>query len=575
MRGSITDGVNDASLQNMLERAVALHRAGRLPEAGAMYEAVLARDVENPDALNLLGLVRHKLGDSHAGVALIRRAIARNPNGVSYHVNLAGILVALDQLPEAVASLERAYALQPADATVLRQLATALTKLGVWQIEQDRPAEAAAALERALKLVPQSADALGNYGLALAKMKRHEEAVATYQRALAELPDSAEIHTNLGAAMQSLGRLDEAVAAQRRACELRPGWPMAMCNLAIALALQGKTEEALTWHEAVLRDHPDEPTALINRGVIRLARGEFTGGWRDYEARRRLPQLGPHLSFNQPRLTPADEVAGRTVLVHAEQGIGDTLQFARYVPLLAARGARVIFLCDAPSLETLLRHSLVDAEYVPTMTSLPRFDAYISVLSLPWIFGTTIATIPSHVPYLSVPPDAKARWSSALDRGDGDDVLRVGIVWSGNPANFNDRNRSIPLSVLLRHLPSHPGVQYYSLQKGPAAGQLGSAPHVVDVAQGLTDFADTAAAIAQLDLVITVDTSVAHLAGALGANVWTLLPEPADFRWLIGREDSPWYPTMRLFRQKRAGDWDDVLERAAAELVRLGGSRRQ
>jgi hypothetical protein len=267
---------------------------------------------------------------------------------------------------------------------------------------------------------------------------------------------------------------------------------------------------------------------------------------------------------------PGDDLAGRTVLVHAEQGLGDTIQFVRYVPLLVARGSRVVFLCDAPSLERLLRHNLPEVQYVTRVDALPPFDAYASLVSLPWIFGTTLETIPARVPYLEVPPDASGSFAELASGG-----LRVGLVWSGNPANFNDRNRSIALPLLLQYLPSLPTVRYYSLQKGPAAEQAASAPHVIDLAPQITDFAAAAAAIAWLDLVISVDTSVAHLAGALGADVWTLLPEPSDFRWLIGRADSPWYPTMRLFRQKRAGEWDDVLKRVTEALIRLSGSRRE
>ena len=553
--------MTDPSVQVLLERAVELHRAGKFNDAAAAYESVLARQPDHADALHLLGLVKHQTGDSDAGVSLIRRAILLTPGAADFHANLAGIFAARGRLAEAAASMQQAADLRPDDAALRRRLAQYLKQLGVRLLDQGRPADAAAALERSVALRPDAADALGNLGLALSRMKRYEQAVDHYQRSLAIEPDVPEVHTNLGAALLALSRPADAAAAHRRACALRPDWPAAMSNLAIALAQVGQSDEALALHEAVLRHDPNDPTSLFNRGVIRLSRGDFAGGWRDYEARFRVPELKAQRTFPQPRWN-GEDIAGRTLLVHAEQGLGDTIQFVRYVPHLIARGARVVVLCDA-LLARLLRHSFPGVTVVAPGEPLPPFDLHVPAMSLPFAFGTTLDTVPSESPYLRVPSECARRIAGVIR----DDGFRVGLVWSGNPDHYNDRNRSIRLGKLLQFLPTLPGLRLYGLQKGPAAEQVASVPSpVTDLAPHLTDLADSAATITMLDLVICVDTSIAHLAGALGANVWTLLPEPADFRWMSGREDSPWYPTMRLFRQRSAGDWDEVLQRVGAEL---------
>lgn len=557
--------VNELPIHSELERAAAAHRAGQFADAAAAYESVLAREPNHPDALHLLGLAKHQSGDSDRGIELIQRAVELNPHAADFHANLAGIFSARGRLSDAVASMQRASGLRPGDERLQRRLGQHLTRLGVERLDQDRLADAAATLERAVAIRPDAADALGNLGLALARMKHYGPAIERYRQALAIDPDVAEVHTNLGAAYLAIGRPDEAAAAHRRALELRPNWPAATANLAIALGQLAQTDEALALHESVLRENPNDATSLFNRGLIRLARGDFLYGWRDYEARFRVPELKGQRTFAQPRWN-GEDIAGRTLLVHAEQGLGDAIQFARYVLMLVERGARVILLCD-PLLARLMRTSFPDVQVVPNGETFPPFDLHVPIMSLPFAFGTTLETIPMQTPYLKVPADVGAKFADLFDDGEH---LHVGFVWSGNPGHYNDRNRSIPLERVLHSIPDDPRFILYSLQKGPGAEQLASARRpLTDLAPRLTDLADSAAAIQMLDLVITVDTSIAHLAGAVAADTWTLLPEPADFRWLIAREDSPWYYTMRLFRQRRAGDWDEVLRRVGNELASL------
>lgn len=567
--------LSEPNTPSPLEAGVAHHRARRFAEAAEEYERVLRQQPDHPDALHLLGLVSHQMGQSDRGIHLIRRAIAANPNVAEYHANLAGIYADVRRFGDAADVMQHALALKPDDVRLRARLSACLTQQGIWLIEHDRPADALPPLERAVSLTPDAFDAIANIGIALTRLKRYEEAIPHYQRALALKPDLALIHTNLGAALLPLGRISEAVAAHRRACTLRPGWMPALRNLAIALGQFNQFDEALQRLDEVLRVQPDDAAALFNRGMLRISRGDLPGGWADLEARFRVPEIKNQQTFPQPRWTRNSPAAG-TVLVHAEAGLGDTLQFVRYLPEIAARGAKVILQCER-SLTRLLAHSFPGVHVVPRGTALPKFDTHLPIMSLPYVFGTTLQTIPQQAPYLAVPPENGAKWQHRLGPRGEEQALRVGVVWAGNPAHYNDLQRSIPCNLLLPTLARVPGVQLFSLQKGSGADQLEAVRKnvdIVDLAPELDDFADTAAAIERLDAVITVDTSIAHLAGALAKAVWMLLPMPSEFRWMHDRVDSPWYPTMRLFRQSSTGDWKSLLENVATELTRFSSASR-
>lgn len=345
-------------------------------------------------------------------------------------------------------------------------------------------------------------------------------------------------------------------AAYRRALALQPQHVGALTNLGRAFQKQAQPQEAIVCFERALALKPDLPEAHWGLATQRLLLGDFARGWEEYEHRWALPEnQGLRREFAAPRWD-GDDIAGRTILLHVEQGIGDTLQFVRYAPLLARRGARVIVLCQPPLKRLLME--MDDISVVADGEPLPGFDLHLPLMSLPRLFGTTLATIPADVPYLRTDPVDVRAWNGRLG---GKDQFKIGLVWAGNRRHLNDRNRSCTLEALAP-LAAVPGIRLYNLQKGEAATEIRNAPtnmDFVDLNGELVDFADTAAVITCLDLVITVDTAVAHLAGALARPAWLLLPFAPDWRWMLAREDSPWYPSLRLFRQNQAGDWGGVL----------------
>src|SRR5437899_1944533 len=380
----------------------------------------------------------------------------------------------------------------------------------------------------------------------------------------------ASHHYNLGETYRATGKLEDAIASYRQALALKPDFAEAHKSLGIALWDQGKLDEAITCFRQALTLKPDYVHAHCSLGLALLSAGDLSRGFTEYEWRWRLKEFERQcagLILPQP-FWDSYELNGGTILLYAEQGFGTTIQFIRYAPLVARRGGRVIVACQ-PELVRLLASVAGIAQVVSEREPLPDFDLHASFLSLPRIIGTTLETIPSQCPYLS-PPES----SSVKVEAPPDVRLKVGIVWAGLPIHRNDRNRSCPLSYFLK-LAELPGVVLYSLQKQPMAAGLGEivpGMRAHNLSDQIGDWADTAAAICQLDLVLTIDTAVAHLAGALGWPVWVLLPHVGvDWRWMTGREDSPWYPSMRLFRQNAPGDWPGVFARVSAELQTLLG----
>ncbi len=470
-------------------------------------------------------------------------------------------------------------------------LGRVLLRLGQWR-------EAAAAYEAALRLAPSDAESLANYGVALAEMGALERAVDAYAKALAVDPNHAIAHYNLGNALRELRRFDDAIASYARALRLQPDWPEANTNLGLALAAVGRVDDALAAYGrtlAVRPDHalahngaglalqargdfaraaahfdraialaPEFAQARANRAQLALLHGDFERGWPEYEWRLRVP--GHAIAPTAAPRWDGGAVDGRTMLLRAEQGLGDTLQFVRFAPVLAARGARVVVETQA-SIERIVRTCPGIAAVVPRGTPLPPHDLETPIASVPFRLGLTLDSIPGTVPYLAADPALAADAGRRIRRNG---TFTVGIAWQGNPVFPQDCHRSMPL----RHfapLAAVPGVRLFSLQKGFGAEQLAAAPFPVEDLGAALDtaggaFTDTAAAMMALDLVIVSDSAVAHVAGALGRPVWVVLPLAPDWRWLLDREDTPWYPTMRLFRQRRLGEWDEVFERIAAAL---------
>jgi tetratricopeptide (TPR) repeat protein len=448
----------------------------------------------------------------------------------------------------------------------------ALHQLGLICCGRNQFAEAVLLLATAVELRPGAAEALCNLGLALRGLKRHEEAVEACDAALAIDPNHAAAHHNRGNALADLDRHEEAAAAHARAVALGPDSAESLYGLGNALRELRRHDEALATYRRALELAPGRTDIRFNIALTQLLTGALREGFAGYDHRFDKPEFAELRGrFATPAWRGDEPVAGRTVLLHPEQGMGDVIQCVRYAPLLAAQGARVIAAVTAP-LQPLLAGMPGIEAVVWDRSAPPAHDLHCPYLSLPRAFGTTLETIPATVPYLAAPADRARAWETRLA------ALplprpRVGLVWAGNPGFANDRHRSIPLSTLAPLLATA-GVQFVSLQRDLREGDetaLQRLPNLVQLGEELRDFADTAAVIASLDLVISVDTAVAHLAGALGKPVWILLPRSPDWRWMLDREDSPWYPTARLFRQPRTGDWSSVVVRLGDALAAFAG----
>jgi tetratricopeptide (TPR) repeat protein len=443
---------------------------------------------------------------------------------------------------------------------------------GVWvaalqHYQAGRLDEAERLFHRVLAVNPRHADSLHLLGVIAYQTGRQDLAVDMIRKAIAINPREASLHSNLGNLLLPQGRLDEAVACYRKAIELKPKFSEALNNLGNAFRAQKQLDEAITSYRRALALKPDDPEAHYNLATALLARGDMPAGWEEHEWRWKTPQLAPsRRDFAKPQWR-GEAAEGRTLLIHAEQGFGDTLQFCRYAPLAAARGLRVILEAPKPLLRLLGSLSGVDRLVAQGEARL-QFDLHCPMLSMPLALGTTITTIPGDVPYLRADAAQVAVWRTRLaaleNRGP-----RIGLVWAGNPrkhllaAAATDRRRSIA-AERLAPLFELPGLHFFSLQKdGP-----GAPAHfpLIDFMAEMEDFADTAALIANLDLIISVDTSVVHLAAALGKPVWMLDRFDPCWRWLVGRRDSPWYPSLHLYRQPQPGDWDSVVAEVAGDL---------
>ncbi len=501
-----------------------LHAAGRLAEAGQVYQQVLAAAPLHAEALDIMGVLLLQMGQPAQSLAWFERAVGIRPNAADFHVHHAHALLTLGRAAEAATASRTALRLKRGYAEAHQMLGRALTELADY-------AGALKAFQDAVRLKPDLLDGLNDLGTALHHANRLEEAARTLARAVAREPNEAGILLNLSSVLKNLGRFDEA-------------------------------ESRLT---AALRLAPADPRVLYNHSLLMLLLGRFEAAWPGWEQRFRAGAI-PDRAFGKP-VWRGEPLEGRTLLVWAEQGLGDTIQFCRF-PMPA--GGKVVLEAQ-PRIARLLGSLPGAPKIVRTGDALPC-DLTCPLMSLPAILGTTLASIPGGVPYLSAEPDAAARWRARL----GGHGFRVGIAWQGNPSRREDGGRSIPLQHYLP-LASVPGVRLISLQKAEGAEQLTSEMTVETLGEdfdaGPDGFIDTAAVMMGLDLVITSDTAVAHLAGALGRPVWVALRAVPDWRWLLDRTDSPWYPTMRLFRQSSRDDWTPVFEAMRDALAEVSAVR--
>lgn len=441
----------------------------------------------------------------------------------------------------------------------------ALHLLGVVAHDAGDNGTALKLIERAIRAKPASPTFHNNLGIVLRESGRPAEAEAACRRAIGMKPDLAEGHFQLGNAVNAQGRVDEALAAYQRAIALRPDYMDPHNNLGITLKRLGRLDEAAATLRRATEISPDAADAHKNLGMCLLLMGDWAEGWREYEWRRRTGELEPR-DFAEPEWD-GGALDGKTILLHAEQGLGDTIQFVRYAPLVRDRGGRVIVECDARLARLLASVDGVE-RVVAKGAPMPGFDVQASLLGLPLRFATTEDSIPAALPYMVAPREAVETWRRRIGH---DDRIRVGLAWAGRKEHKEDRYRSIPLDAF-RPLMTIANMKFYSLQVGERAADVAAealGDEVEDLTPALDDFSDSAAALAALDLLVSVDTSTAHLAGALGRPVWVLIASAPDWRWMTGREDSPWYPSMRLFRQEAPGEWAPVIERLRGELCAL------
>jgi Tfp pilus assembly protein PilF len=439
---------------------------------------------------------------------------------------------------------------------------------GTSLLELDRIDEAISIFDGVLAREPGNLGALINRGNACIRAKRMAEALANFDRALAIDPDHTGALIDRGVALAEMGRYQEALACHDHALRIEPDLVAAHVNRGNALVMLARLTEAISSYDKAITLDAENAEANFNAAVTRLCVGEYAQGWKQYEHRWKKKYLAPHQrQFPQPMWRGEGDLSGKTILLHAEQGFGDTLSAVRYVPLVAALGAKVV-LGVQPALKALMVSVPGVAMVLADGEPLPAFDLHCPLMSLPLAFKTELATVPLNIPYLRAHPQRITTWRERLPENGRP---RVGLCWAGNPDQANDRNRSMPLERLIRAV-YVPGLDFVSLQKYVSLAERAMLREhgVARLGQEFKDFSDTAAVISMLDLVVTVDTSVAHLAGARGKAVAVLVCFSPDFRLMLERTDCPWYPTMRLFRQTAIGDWHDPVERLCGELVRVG-----
>lgn len=611
-----------ATLDENLAQAIEHHRAGRIQDAEQIYRQILAAQPRYPEPWYLLGMIANQVGKPDVAVQCLEQALALKPDYADAHYNLGNALRQSGKLDDAISSYRRAIELNGRitdahnnlgliffEQRKLSEAAACFRKaielessvagfhfnLGLVLHEEGKLNDAAACFLQAIQLDPHSADAHYKLAGTFKQQKNLEAAVAFYRRALelkqpyveactdlgvalhdqgkfteaeachrqslAWKPDSFETHNNLGSLYQDQAKLDEAHFHYLRALELKPDAPETHVNLGISYKRFGRFDEACSHYNRALGIRPDYAAAHLGLATMRMLQGDFEQGWRNFEWRWKTGQL-PEREFFQPPWDGAPLPSGATILLHCEQGFGDAIQFVRYAPIVKQSNpsATVVVECEPPLTKLFASVRGVD-RIVPGCDTLPSFDTYAPLLSLPRILNTRLDTIPRNVPYLFAQEDLINLWRLRLSRIDG---FRIGINWHGRENHPVAQQRDLPLDQLAS-LANIAGVRLISLQKGAGQRELaGDRYPIVNFADELDGahgaFMDTAAIMMNLDLVITSDTSIAHLAGALGVPVWVGLPFVPDWRWLLDRSDSPWYPTMRLFRQPALGDWPSVLK---------------
>lgn len=602
-------------------------RAGNVDQARRLYRKVLKHEPENAEAWRLMGVAAAeandldnaamfiakaiqlagpvpawcttlgrifvRLGRHTEAAACFRQALAQDPFNAHVSFELGNSLVSLGNMAAALSAFEHAAELEPSNAAYRYGVGFACYRngnseraaecfervleldsdhaeshynLGVIRMSQNRINEARRSFECALNLNPLHPDALNNLGLLLQDQGDNQGAASSFRKACRARRGYYAAEFNLARVLAAEHDVDGSLAAYQASVDRRPEHLDARLGLAAALVASGRTQEAVTHLEAALQCDPHSVAAKLNLALALLQLGRWRDGWPLYESRFRR-SVAANRRFDRPRWE-GEPLAGKRILLHAEQGFGDTIQFARFVPMVHDLGAKVLLECPPGLVDVVESLDGVD-DIVPCGTALPDFDVHSALMSLAGVFETGPASVPSDVPYLLPEHRRVQEWSDTLRQSVDPGLLRVGLTWEGNPDHRQDCDRSLDPG-LLEPLAKIEGVALFNLQRNP---RLRPNFELLGMSALCNDFPDTAAAILNLDLVISVDTSIAHMAGALGKPVWTLLAFAADWRWMLDREDTPWYPTMRLFRQPKRGDWASPIATVAEELKKAAASR--
>lgn len=595
-----------SEIEKLIQQAQEFYSAGKYKEAEHSFERVLVDAPANLPSLFYLGTLKFKSGDYKNAKKLLDQTVKLKPDFPEAFNNLGNVCLVtgefndavtnydkalsfkldipetfnnrgvafrkLHRLPEAIVSFKKAIELRNDYVEAYNNLGAAFKDSGEFNA-------AALSIRQALALRPDHAEAHNNLGVVLKAQGRFSESESSFHRALSIKPDYAEAYNNLGNLYRDMWQYKDSAKSYARALELKPGYVEAYNNNGIALRDQGRIEEALLNYDKALEVSPGNVEVGWNKSLALLLKGDYSQGWQWYETRLSRGQKNQRV-FSKPRFEEMTSNAEK-VFVYAEQGFGDTIQFVRFLPALKKLCKKVIFECQ-PGLVSLLKNCEGVDEIVPksdNSINTHEFDAHIPLMSLPRLFKVTPESLPAKLPYIRPDKELIEKWRIYLNlllevdesREDDNNLFKIGLVWSGNPTHENDRNRSCPLEHFIP-LGKLNNVVFISLQKNQATSQILELPdgiRVIDLDKDLKEFVDTAAAISNLDLVISVDTAVAHLAAALVKPTWTLLPFAPDWRWLLNRKDSPWYPGMRLFRQPKFGDWESVFKCVEEELKKL------
>jgi tetratricopeptide (TPR) repeat protein len=552
--------LNPDDAEALSNRGLALQALKRFDDALASFDKAIAIQPGYALAWSNRGLALRDLKRPDAALASFDRAIALSPAHYEAWLNRGLALQDLARMGEALASYEKAIALKPADASAWSNMGNILKDL-------KRLPDAIACYDKAISVKPDYPDAWSNRGLALQELKRPAEALESYDRAIALKPDHAEAYSNRGMALQDLNRLHDALASYDKAISINPDHVEAWSNRGLSNKALRRFDMALADCDRAISIKADHFEVQWNKSLILLLTGQFAEGWRLYEARKAKKERSGHLAFNKPLWLGEEDLRGKTILAHREQGMGDTIQFCRYLARLNDAGARVLF-APPRQLRALMRSLDAAFDIVDENDQTLAFDYHAPLLSLPLAFRTDLSSLPAAVPYLKAEQDRIEPWRKKI----GQDGFRIGVCWQGSTGKI-DAGRSFPVSQF-EALSRIPGVRLISLHKGEGEAQLHDLPQGMkletrgdDFDAGADAFLDTAAVMACCDLVISSDTAVAHLAGALGVRTWVALQYVPDWRWLMERDDCPWYPTMRLFRQTTDGDWTGVFEAIGQALV--------